>query len=211
MPCSNRHEPFRVSKWWSPWKGEVRSGAGVGQAGNEANLKKLDKVGQRGGSAQGRAAAFSKKRLRAYSILNSSGGGGEERRLGFPPPSTCSDSRENCLVLKFSVYLGSSGTSVGVKWLRLCLPMQGASQVVLVVKKLPASARDIRDVGSIPGVGGSHGGGYGNSLQYSGLEKPTDRGAWWSTVHKVTKSWTRLEQLSTHTSRGCRFDPCLGS
>ena len=34
-------------------------------------------------------------------------------------------------------------------------------------------------------------------LQYSCLENPTDRGAWWAIVHRVAKSWTRLKQLST--------------
>ena len=38
----------------------------------------------------------------------------------------------------------------------------------------------------------------GNPLQYSSLENPMDRGAWWATVHRVTKSWTGLKQLSTH-------------
>ena len=66
----------------------------------------------------------------------------------------------------------------------------GASQVVLVVKNLPASAGDIRDVGSIPGLGRSPGGGHGNPLQYSCLQNPMDRGAWRATVHGVTKSWT---------------------
>ena len=52
-----------------------------------------------------------------------------------------------------------------------------ASQVVLVVKNLPASAGDIKDAGSIPGLGRSPGGGNGNPLQYSCLENPTDRGS----------------------------------
>ena len=70
----------------------------------------------------------------------------------------------------------------------------------LVVKNLPANARDIRDTGSgsIPGLGRPPGGGHGNPLQHSCLENPTDRGAWWATVHGVPKSWTRLEQLSMH-------------
>ena len=51
-----------------------------------------------------------------------------------------------------------------------------ASQVVLVVKNLPANAGDIRDVGSISGLGGSPGEGHGNSLQESCLENPMDRG-----------------------------------
>ena len=53
-----------------------------------------------------------------------------------------------------------------------------ASQVVLVVKNLPANTGDLRDTGSIPGSGRSPGGGYGNPLQYSCLENPTDREAW---------------------------------
>ena len=48
------------------------------------------------------------------------------------------------------------------------------------------------DVGSVPRLGRSPGGGNGNPLQYSGLENPMDRGAWRATVHGVTKRWTRL-------------------
>ena len=59
---------------------------------------------------------------------------------------------------------------------------------VSVVKNPPANAGDIRDEGSIPGLGRSPGGGHGNTLQYSCLENPMDRGAWPTTVHKVTKS-----------------------
>ena len=68
------------------------------------------------------------------------------------------------------------------------LPLNQASQVVLVVKNPPASGGDVRDVGSIPGSGRSPGGGHGNQLQYSCLENPMNRGAWWATVHWVTKS-----------------------
>ena len=61
------------------------------------------------------------------------------------------------------------------------MPSFGASQMVLVVKNLPASAGDIRDVGSVPGSGRSPGGGHGNPLQYySYLENTMDRGAWWA-------------------------------
>ena len=63
---------------------------------------------------------------------------------------------------------------------------QKASQVVLVVKNPPANAGDKRDSGLIPGLGRSPGGGHGNSLQYSCLENPMDRGAWRATVHGVT-------------------------
>ena len=64
----------------------------------------------------------------------------------------------------------------------------GTSQLALVVKNPPADAGDIRDVGSIPGPERSPGGGNGNPLQYSYLENPMDRGAWWATVHGVTQS-----------------------
>ena len=52
-----------------------------------------------------------------------------------------------------------------------------ASQVVLVVKSLPANAGDIRDMGLIPVSGRSPGGGHGNPLQYPCLENPRDTGA----------------------------------
>ena len=68
----------------------------------------------------------------------------------------------------------------------------GAAQVVLVVKNPPANAGDIRDAGSIPGLGRSPGGGHGNPFQYSCLENPMDRGAWWAIVHGVIKSKKRL-------------------
>ena len=58
-----------------------------------------------------------------------------------------------------------------------------------------ASAGNAGDLGSIPGSGRSPGEGNGNSLQYSCLEKPMDGGAWWATVHRVAKSWTRLSDF----------------
>ena len=56
-----------------------------------------------------------------------------------------------------------------------------------VVKYPPVNAEDTRDMGSIPGSGRSPGERNGNLLQYSCLENPMDRGAWWATVHGVTK------------------------
>ena len=55
-----------------------------------------------------------------------------------------------------------------------------------------ASAYNAGDQGSIPGSGRSPGEGNGNPLQYSCLENPMGRGAWWVTVHGVAQSWTRL-------------------
>ena len=59
--------------------------------------------------------------------------------------------------------------------------------MVLVVKNPSANAGDIRDVGSIPGLGRSPGGGHGNPLQYSHLENPMDRETWWAIVHRAAK------------------------
>ena len=80
-----------------------------------------------------------------------------------------------------------------------CLFYYWASQVVLVVTNPPINAGNIRDTGSIPGSGRSPGGGHGNPLQYSFLDNPKDRGAWWAPVYRVARSWTRLEWLSMHT------------
>ena len=65
--------------------------------------------------------------------------------------------------------------------------------VALVIKNLPANAGDVRDVGSIPGLGRSPAGGHGNPLQYSCLKNPMDRRAWWAAVHGVIKSQTQLK------------------
>ena len=71
-----------------------------------------------------------------------------------------------------------------------------------VVKNLLANAGDTGDAGLIPGLGKSPEEGSGNPLQYSCLENPMDRGAWWAIVHEVTKSQTRL---SMHTERSSNF------
>ena len=64
-----------------------------------------------------------------------------------------------------------------------------------MVKNLPANVGDKGNMGPIPGSGG---GGHGNPLQNSCMENPTDKGAWWATVHRVSKSRTQLKRLSTH-------------
>ena len=73
---------------------------------------------------------------------------------------------------------------------------------------------DIRDEGSVPGPGRSPGGGRGSTLQYSCPENPMDRGAWQATVHSVSKSRTRLKQLSTHaqaSSKSLVQSFCIGN
>ena len=65
------------------------------------------------------------------------------------------------------------------------IPLDGLSG-----KESACNAGDTGDMGLIPGLGRSIGGGNGNPLWYSCLENPRDRGAWWATVHRVTKSQT---------------------
>ena len=68
--------------------------------------------------------------------------------------------------------------SMGLSW---------ASQVALVVKNTPANAGDLKDAGSIPGLGRSPGGGHSNKLEYSCLEDPMDKGAWQAKVHGTAR------------------------
>ena len=65
------------------------------------------------------------------------------------------------------------------------------------------SACSIGDLGLIPGLGRSPREGNGNPLQYSCLENPMDRGAWWATVHGVAKSRTRLSDFTHFTLVPC--------
>ena len=70
-----------------------------------------------------------------------------------------------------------------------------ASQVALVIKNPPANAGDRRDMNSIPGSGRSPEEGHSNPLQYSCLENPMDRGAWWAIIHglhRVGHDWSNL-------------------
>ena len=78
-----------------------------------------------------------------------------------------------------------------MKWISSKCTHIWASQVAPVVKN--PLANNAGDAGSIPGLGGSPGGGHGNPLQYSCLENPTDRGAWRAAVDGISKSWTRLK------------------
>ena len=100
----------------------------------------------------------------------------------------------------FPLYLVSSYLFLLVKRIREKQTEQRASQVALQVKNPLANAGDVRDVGSIPGLRGSSGGGYGNPLQYSCLENPMDSEAW-----RATSPWggkesdlTEEKRLNTH-------------
>ena len=68
-----------------------------------------------------------------------------------------------------------------------------------MVKNLPANAGDVGDADLSPELGRLPGVGNGNPLQYSCLENSTHRGAWWATVHGVTKSWTQLRRHTLST------------
>ena len=77
-------------------------------------------------------------------------------------------------------------------------PVRRASQVVLLVKN-PPPMQETWDTRSIPGFRRSSGRGNGNPLQRSCLENHIEREAWPATIHRVTKSWTRLNRLTMHT------------
>ena len=105
-----------------------------------------------------------------------------------------------CLSVQLSIYLSLS----------ICLSFHLSSIYMSpwdftagsAVRNLPANAGDTRDPGSIPGSGGSPGGGNGNPLRYPCLEIPMDGGAWWATIYGVTESNTTEanEQASTRLS-----------
>ena len=76
---------------------------------------------------------------------------------------------------------------------------------MLVVKNLPADARDVRDAGLILESGRSSGEGNGNPLQCFCLANSMDRGAWWPAFQRVAKSWIRLKHLRTHVCCSYQF------
>ena len=73
----------------------------------------------------------------------------------------------------------------------------------LTGKESTCNSGDLRDMGLIPGLGRSPGGGHGNPLQCSCLENPTNRGAWRATVHRVTDNWIWLKWLNKPTRFVC--------
>ena len=95
---------------------------------------------------------------------------------------------------------GSVGRVSGQRKRTICVLTSTRSFPGGTSDKEPANAGDIRDAVPIPGLGRSPGGGHGNLLQYSCLENPMDRGAWWPTIHRVTKSQTQLKWLSTRST-----------
>ena len=100
-----------------------------------------------------------------------------------------------CLTLCGSMDCSPPGSSVHeILQARILEWHSRASRVAVLVKNSAASAGDVRDVDSVPGLGRSPGGGHGNSLQCSCLENPMYRGVWRVTVHGITKSQTWLKR-----------------
>ena len=92
-------------------------------------------------------------------------------------------------------YLNHSGSPNELRLVAKIKPLMQA-QVFPGGSEVKASASNARDLGSIPGSGRSPGEGNGNPLQYSCLENPMDRRAWWATVHRVAKSQTQLSDFT---------------
>ena len=108
------------------------------------------------------------------------------------------------LFFHLSVVQGTFERRVGVpRWgirqfssLAACRTREGSLRTSLLAQMVKNLPPDARDLGSIPGLGRSPGGGYGNPLQYPCLENSMDRGAWQATVHGVIELDT-TEWLST--------------
>ena len=127
----------------------------------------------------------------------------------FPPHLHHNPSQSNEFILQGSRHLLVAGRGWRRGWGQTPLGQgrvredgeghREATQVVLVVKKPPASAGDIRDAVLIPGLGRSPG---GDPLQYSCLENPMDRGAWQATVQRVAElDTTEATHTNTHRQR----------
>ena len=91
--------------------------------------------------------------------------------------TTCTLGRPKCLI-RLWVYFWQNIYTQYCFLLYHIRKQPGASQVVQVVKNLPANIGDLRDMGLMPGLGRSLGEGHGNPLQYSCLENPMDKGVW---------------------------------
>ena len=100
------------------------------------------------------------------------------------------------LVASYPCHSNDCAISISL-WLNLHFPLVIRVPWWLSGKESACSAGDL---GSIPGLGRSPGGGHGNPLQYSCLENPMDRGAWRAIVHGVTQSRMRLKRVNSNNS-----------
>ena len=103
---------------------------------------------------------------------------------------------------EYAVNLSENKNMPWLIWEQIVKWLASFYQVALVVKNLPANAGGVRNKASTPGSGRSPGGRHGNSLQYSCLENPTDRGAWHAAIHRVPQSRIWMKQFSKHTGNG---------
>ena len=107
----------------------------------------------------------------------------------------------------FSTVEGTCNSAGKIMW--LCVSLRGLPRWLPVIKNLSANAGDPRDTGSILGSGRSPGVGNGNPLQYSCLENPIGRWAWWVIDHRVAKSQTWLNVYArAHTHTHTRLGAC---
>ena len=102
-----------------------------------------------------------------------------------------SEVAQSCLTLRDPMDCSPPGSSVHGIFQAKVLEWAMATAIALV-NNPPVSAGDVRDTSSVPRSGRSPGERHGNPLQYSFLKNPMDRGAWWTSVHRITKSQTRL-------------------
>ena len=108
-----------------------------------------------------------------------------------------------CVYISVYIYIQIYASQVCVYmyvWVYIYIGFSGVTrdQTCHHMLALTANAGDVRDSGSIPGLGRSPGRGNGNPLQYSCWESPIARGAWWATVHSIAKNWTPLKWLRVH-------------
>ena len=150
---------------------------------------------------------------------NSAGILGDQSKPTWNCPSVIRNLIESWLISKMLVLVEGSGGCLGVhaahesgSWtfspLLAFIEQTGVRSLQpgfprgSVVKNFLANAGDMGDASSIPGLGRSPREGNGIPLQYSCLEYPMDRGAWWATVHEATKSRTQLRDWTrTHAHK----------
>ena len=114
----------------------------------------------------------------------------------------CWDIECHTLITSSFRFLNNCWNSITFTSILLARELSKAQLAFPGSSEVKASACNAGDLGSILGLGRSPGEGNGNPLQYSCLENPMDRGAWWATVHGVAKSQTRLSDFTFTFTQG---------
>ena len=129
-------------------------------------------------------------------------------RTAPPPPSPTSGSSWSLedLALTLSQYWTLASTSYTYSHMKNYQQLKLYSKytfkhvyLYMVLPRWLSGKEAAGDMGPIPRWGWWPGEGNGNPLQYSSLENPIDRRAWWTIVHRVAQSWTRVKRLNTNT------------